>query len=466
MEERTQHRTPAPVRLRFVLGAKAADLAVPAQVALVDVLPSVLPALGPDAADQGSDHDGWVMQRIGGPALDEERTAAELNLLDGETVYLRPRAAELPPINFDDLVDGVAEQVRTSAHAWTPRRLRGMLVAYAGTALVLAMPVLWLGGPAGARAIVAGTLAAALLVAAGLASRGAVDTLVGTVFTVAAVAHAGTAGWLGGRWAAPDADWPVLAACAVLAVLATLAVGLALVADAALLFAAAITFAVTLCGPALVAAVGGVPAQHAAAIGLVQSLVLGLFVPVLAYRLGGLRLPLLPGSARELADDIEPVPYQLVVVHGAATVRYLGALSIGLGAAQVLLAGPLVLPGGRWAALLALATAAWLLIRTRHVVTTTHRWALLTPAAVLVGGVVLRLAADQDFFARAVVVIPALTMAGILLAVGSAAVPGHRFAPYWGRALEILETVVAVAMLPLLGAVLGVYGAMRAWTGG
>jgi type VII secretion integral membrane protein EccD len=466
MEERTQHRMPAPVRLRFVLGMRAADLAVPAQVALADVLPSVLPGLSPAAADQGGEHDGWVVQRLGGPPLDEERTAAELNLLDGETVYVRPRAAELPQIDFDDLVDGVAEQVRGSAAAWSPRRLRGMLVGCAGATLLLAMFVLWLDGPIGFRALTASLVSALLLVGAGLSSRGAADPLVGIVLAAAAVAHAGTAGWLGARWAAPEGGWPAAAACTAIAVLTAVGVGFATVADGALLFSAALAFAGTLCLPAAVAVVGGVPPQHAAAIGLVVSLVLALFVPVTAFRLGGLRLPLLPGTARELTDDIAPVPHQLVLARGAATVRYLAALGIGVGAAQLLLTGPLVVSGGGWPLLLALAAAAWLLIRTRHVTTAVHRWALLVPAAALAGGAAVRYAADQDFFNRATLVLPALVLVGALLAVGSGTMPGRRFAPYWGRAVEILETFVAVAMLPLLGAVLDVYQAVRAWTGG
>jgi type VII secretion integral membrane protein EccD len=257
-----------------------------------------------------------------------------------------------------------------------------------------------------------------------------------------------------------------MAACTALAVLTALGVGFAAVADGALLFSAALVFTGTLCVPAAIAAAGGVPAQHAAAMGLVISLVLGLFVPVTAFRLGGLRLPLLPGTARELTDDIQPVPHQLVVIRGAATIRYLAALGIGLGAAQALLAVPLVTPGGGWPMLLALAAAAWLLIRTRHVTTTVHRWALLVPAAVLLGGAAIRYAADQHFFDRATLVLPVLVLVGALLAVGSGTMPGRRFAPYWGRAVEILETFVAVAMLPLLGAVLDVYQAMRAWTGG
>src|SRR5690606_22673142 len=54
MEERVQHRTPAPVRLRFVLGSRATDPALPAHAPLVDVLPAVLPVLDLDACPRSS----------------------------------------------------------------------------------------------------------------------------------------------------------------------------------------------------------------------------------------------------------------------------------------------------------------------------------------------------------------------------------------------------------------------------
>jgi hypothetical protein len=41
-------------------------------------------------------------------------------------------------------------------------------------------------------------------------------------------------------------------------------------------------------------------------------------------------------------------------------------------------------------------------------------------------------------------------------------VPGRRLVPYWGRAAEILHSLVAISLLPLVLWVLGVYGELRA----
>jgi type VII secretion integral membrane protein EccD len=466
MEERTQHRTATPVRLRFVLDRRSAEVAIPGDTALVDVLPAVLPALDPDAADNGVGHDGWVAQRLGQPPLDEERSANDLHLLDGETLYLRPRAAQLPAISFDDLVDGIAEQVREHSGRWSPRRSRFMLLTLAGVLLLAGLPVLALGGAPGVRAAIAACLTVALLAGAGLASRAAADPLSGALLAGAAVAYAALAGWYGGAAAAPLAPWSVRVACLVLAVLATLCVGLAAVADAALLFTATLALTLLIGVPAVLAAVGGLPPQQAAGVGLCVTLIAGMFLPATAFRLSGLKLPMLPGKPEELGEEIDPVPHELVVERGAVAVGYLSALCIGTGAAQLLLGWALIQPGGTWPMVLAGLVGAALFLRARHLTNAVQRWALLVPATVLVLGDVLRWCVDRALFTRAVAVVPMLVLLGVALVVAAATLPGQRLRPYWGRAVELSESIVAIAILPVLGAVLGVYAAVRAWFGG
>ncbi|MGW0218513.1 EsaB/YukD family protein, partial [Micromonospora chokoriensis] len=146
-------------------------MAVPVGTPLIDVLPVVLSTLDPQAGDHGAGHDGWVLQRLGEAPLDEEGTAADLNLLDGDTLHLRPRAAAFPPIAYDDLIDGLAEQVEKHQGTWTTGRLRAMLLTFGGLAVLTGLPVLALGGPAAYRALAAATAALLLIGAAGLARR-------------------------------------------------------------------------------------------------------------------------------------------------------------------------------------------------------------------------------------------------------------------------------------------------------
>src|ERR1700761_8333799 len=95
-------------RLTVCGPARSVELAVPVHVPLIDLLPALLGHLGENLADAGLEHEGWVLQRLGDPPLREELSVAALGLRDGDVVYLRPRADQLPPLDFDDLIDGVA----------------------------------------------------------------------------------------------------------------------------------------------------------------------------------------------------------------------------------------------------------------------------------------------------------------------------------------------------------------------
>ncbi|WP_344671756.1 EsaB/YukD family protein, partial [Catenulispora yoronensis] len=99
-------------RLSIATPANVLELALPTAVPLADCLPAVLSFAGPDLADQGLVHDGWVLQRLGGAPLAEARTLSELRVQDGETLYLRPRRGAAPAAVFDDVLGGLATAVR------------------------------------------------------------------------------------------------------------------------------------------------------------------------------------------------------------------------------------------------------------------------------------------------------------------------------------------------------------------
>jgi hypothetical protein len=56
------------------------ELAVPVHVPVADLLPTFLEHLGPELAAAGFEHDGWVLQRLGEPPLDEDLGTAALGL--------------------------------------------------------------------------------------------------------------------------------------------------------------------------------------------------------------------------------------------------------------------------------------------------------------------------------------------------------------------------------------------------
>lgn len=465
MEEQTQHRTTTSARLRFVLGKKATDVALPADVPLVDVLPVILPQFGADWVEQGADHEGWVVQRVGQEPLDEERTATELNLLDGETVYLRPRADQLAAIDFDDLVDGVGEQVRGHPWAWTPDRTKWMFRIGSGAMLLLGLYLLPGAGSAGFQALLTGVTAVVLLAGAVLVARGAANPQVATILAGIGGCYAAVAGWLTMSALNPVATLMMLLTGAVVFALVALAVGLLAVPQSAYLFAGAILFFCVLLLTGMIGSVSPATPAEAAAIGMTLSLVVGIFVPSTSFRLSGLTLPMLPTQADELSEDIDPVSHDLVVDRGAATVAYSITLHTGLGLAQCLLLPLLVMDGYGWSMWLSLVMAFLLYLRSRHPDGTAQRWAFLVPASVALVANLVHIAGEHTDLNRILYVFLPVLAVGVFLLLCGQRLPGRRLRPYWGRAVEILELLTAIAVVPILLQVLGVYAMMRGLAG-
>ncbi|MGW4808211.1 EsaB/YukD family protein, partial [Kitasatospora sp. NPDC004272] len=177
------------VRLRFRAPEAAFELALPGDVVLADLLPAVLGWAGPGVEEAGGDHSGWVLQRVGGPPLDEERTLDGLGLRDGEELHLRPGLAPLPEVHFDDLVDGVRTGTLARGDSWRPAATHHLALALALAALGCGLLLLALPGPAAPRCAAA-VLAALLLLSGGWAvTRQVGDPAIGTAHPRAAAAH-------------------------------------------------------------------------------------------------------------------------------------------------------------------------------------------------------------------------------------------------------------------------------------
>jgi ESX secretion system protein EccD len=465
MEERTQHRTNVPTRLRFVLGDKAVDVALPGDVQLVDLLPSILAQFGKEWIEQSVDHEGWVAQRLGEAVLDEDKSPVELQLLDGDVVHLRPRGEEFAPLDFDDLVDGLAERARGDAGRWTPDRSRWMLRAGAAFTLLTGLLAFFAGPGTTSFWLVPAVLALAFVIGAAGVARTVGDPVNATALALVGILYATAAGWLLARWLDPVGELGVPICCALaMAVVATVLAAVS-VADSALIFTAGLVFGVLTLIPSVIWTWSDLTAQQSVAIGIMVNFVASLFVPGTAFRLGRLRLPMLPTEAAEVKEDTEPVPHQVVIERSAVVFGYLKALYLGFGAAQVLLLISLNVRGGQWPLIFGAVCAALMFLRSRHLSGVVPRWSLLVPAAVAVATIVLRLAFGQDPLDRVLAVLTPLVLFGAALVVLTPVLPGKRMRPYWGRAVDILEHATAVAVVPLLLAVLDVYTWVRGLSG-
>ncbi|MBB5939706.1 type VII secretion integral membrane protein EccD [Streptomyces zagrosensis] len=464
----TDNQVAGLCRLTVRAPAKNIDLAVPSDVPVADLLPAILGYAGDDLEETGIEHAGWVLQRLGAPPLDEERTLDSLGLRDGETLYLRPRTEALPEVHLDDLVDGIATTMRQRPYNWSPeasrRLLRGLAVAALVTGLlVLALP----GGSATPRALCAAVAGLLLLAGAAAASRAVGDAGAAASLGCMVSPYLALAGWLltGGELSGPHEEVlgpRLLAASAAGAGGAVLALA-AVASFAALFLCLAVVAAFGALTGVLVTTADLAPGQ-AAALAALLAVVLGAFVPSLSFRMSGLRMPPLPTNAQQLQEGIEPHPTaavasRAVLADGWMTSLY-GAVGVVCAASLTLL----VRHGGLPATITAVALCLLLLLHSRGLGQAWQRLSLIVPAA---WGVLLLVhdAAHEAAPDTRLLVVSGLLAGTAVIAIASWTVPGRRIVPYWARGAELLHSTMAISLLPLTLWVLGVYGALRSLRG-
>jgi type VII secretion integral membrane protein EccD len=430
---------------------KLVTLAVPTDVPWAELLPTILRYAGERLVEDGVEHGGWVLQRLGEDPFDDESTVGRSDVHDGDTLYLRPLHDTLPPVHFDDLADAVAGTVRGRGDSWQPARSRQALLGFAAVGLAVAAVLLARLGYAPAAG--AGLL---VLVGAGLASRAVGDRGAGMLLGLGAAALCAVAGYR-----AIDAETGPRLLVASTAIATSAAI--ALVATGAPLFLGMIV-------AGLLAALGsaatayGLPLAHAAALVEVGALLAAAAVPSLAFRLSGLRLPPLPTDADELQEGIDPLPGAPVVHRAGVADGYMTALYTALGLLHAGCLGVLTLAGGRTDLVLAGVLGLLLVVHARAVGGAWHRLGWLVPGAVGLALAAVRAGAQVTGAGRLLVASGVLVVAGACV-IAALTAPGRRMAPYWGRAGEILHTLLSVAVLPLLAYDLGLFALLRGIAG-
>jgi len=448
-----------------VYGPKSrVELAVPAHVPLADLLPTFLGHLGQDLATTGLDHGGWVLQRLGESPLEEDLGAAALGLYDGDIVYLRPRDEQLAPVDFDDLVDGVAAGIADRRDAWRPEWTRRLSLGAGGLALLAGWLLVPAMGSGALSALVGGAAAVLLLLAGTAAVRAYGDGAVGAMLGVAALPFAALAGL-----AVPARDRPVgpaglltapglLAAGAFVAVAAVagrlgisrLKAGLAAVTVAAVLVA----------GAGLLGALAGLNGPAAAATLLPVVLLLGFLVPSIAAKAAGLRIQPLPVNQEEFQQNLDPEPAAPLVTRTAVADAHISAVYVALATVCTGCLAVLARAPGRAAPLLVIAVSVLVLLHSRELTSARQRIATLAPG--VLGSLMLLLvhSGERSTGFRLAVLVSLLLLA--LLACAAARVlPGRRLLPHWGLAGDITHWVAAAAVVPLVLSVAGVYTRVR-----
>jgi type VII secretion integral membrane protein EccD len=436
------------------------DLALPSDVPLADLVPTLLQLAGEELADEGAVHGGWALTRLGGQPLDGARTAAQLELRDGDMLYFTPRARTAPEVVFDDVVDAVATATNERAGRWRLANTRRFAVSFAVAALLGgALAVLFAGPPQLFSGMVGLGMGVLLLVGAAIASRAGGDSYAGTLFGLVALVYGGIGGLLilaGDRTLADLAAPHVLLAATALVVhssIATVAVG-----DGAPFFLATAVVGTAIgLGAGVCLLFGTGPAGAAAVIGA------GTFaavpaLPLLAYRLARLPIPSIPTGPDDLKADAETVDGHRTLLLSDRADRFLTSL-VGMVAAVVLGAVLLVaIAGGVPGAILATVLSLLLLLRARPFRGPAQRLPLLVAGAVGLGIAAVDVFANGSTLVRLGAVLGgAVAAAGISLGYGLA-VAGRRISPLWGRLLDIMEIALIVSVVPLAAWVCGLYG--------
>ncbi|WP_329015805.1 type VII secretion integral membrane protein EccD [Micromonospora rifamycinica] len=460
-------------RVTISAPGRRVDVALPEQVPLAELLPEVLRHAGEGLADDGERHGGWVLRRTDGAVLVTAQPLLPQGVRDGEVLHLVPARDQWPELEYDDVVEAIAEGARRRGAAWSPPATRAAALAGAGVPLAVGLLAVLLAGPGETAGWAAGGTVALLLTLAGtIASRAYGDgptgaTLGGYALPYAAVAAALAVSsgdpvgvfrplpWLG----APE----LLAGAAGLLLAAVL--GLFGVATRLRVFVAGAT-------AGAVGALAGLtglllaPAGTAAVLLCVLVFALGA-VPLLAIRLGKVPLPpiTLPDGPTGGPDGVRDLPDR-ERVHAAVARSEEMLTGMLIGHAVLVVAAVLVLAasGGVAGPVLVAVGSAVLVLRSRLFVAVRHRVPPVT--AGLAGFVVLGAVLAGRAGAAGLL---ALSGGGLLLALVAVTV-GTSYArrpvsPYLGRLADLTDTALVVSVVPVACAVLDLYDAARGLLG-
>ncbi len=437
-------------RVTIVAPNRRMHLAIPSDVPLADMVPTLLRYAGDHLIDEGALQGGWILTRLGGIPLDGRRTAVEQGILDGELLQFRPRTATPPPPLFDDLVDAVATATVNRAGRWQLADTRRFAVGLSATALISgAAAALFIGSPRTIAGIVTLVVGMVLLVTAALTSRAGGDGRAGALLGVVSLAYGGVGGLLLGgdvplaRLAAPN----VLLAATVIVVfaaVATVSVGTA----KPVFVSASIAGAALAVGAIASITIGATPAGAAAVIGTLAFATIPM-LPMLAYRFSGMRVPSIPTGPDDVRNDRESVDGPDVLARADRAAEFLtgmlGTVAVTVGGAMLVVA----LVGGLPGAILCAVLAFCLMLRARPLPGRAQRLTLL-----IAGAAGLGLAAATAFVAAAPLVRLTAVLGGLaLVALASLvygfSIAGKRISPVWPRVLDIVEVILIVAVVPL-----------------
>jgi type VII secretion integral membrane protein EccD len=444
-------------RVVVIAPATRVDLALPADVPIIDLLPMLLQYTGEARDDGGASHGGWKLVRVGHgdrAELEGGRTLRSLDIADGEVLRLTGREERTVVPVFDDIVDAIAtaRRERIDGRSINPGVGAGALVA----AMLAAAFTLFMRGRTSVDAYIAGAVALALLGLGTAAMKGIGERVLATTTAACGVPFA----FLCGLNAVPGAygRWGVLLGAA-LALAYSLAAALAL-GTGTVVFAASAIASFFAAGSALVGGLTHVSLVRIVAGTIAVALAALSVLPRLAVRLGRLPLATVPTTSEDLNDTDEIGDINDVSSRARVAGEYLTGTQIGC-AATIAFSGAVLLSDAPTVLSVALAATALvaMALRARSVAGLGGRIALVASAAAcgFVAGMVTVLADRQG--TGLVLLAVELAFGALILVLSTAR--RRRPSPQTLRMIDFFEAAVVVAVLPLAVGVMGLYSLLR-----
>ena len=439
------------------------DVALPADVAVADLLPMLLEMAKEATPDGGARHGGWALARLGDAPLDPSRTLASLGIVDGELLQLRKRNENPPPPLYDDVVDAIAESAPDSFRPWTKETARRFGHVAGGLALFLAAAALFMSGSLyGGNAIaaaVAGGVGAIACVAVGATLANAYQAKATGVLIAAAGGLPLI--FVSGFYVVPGLSVRANLLLGATLVIIVASVCIMIIGTGITIFIAAATAATFGALAFLFATLVAHPAAGIAAGTAAVALACISFLPRATIWLAKLPLPHVPGSAEELKEDSGFPDYRAIERRTAVAHDYMTGLMVGCGATTAVSAIIAATAPGVFGIILGVVATLVLLLRARAYANGSQAIALLTTGMVAGGGILIGWLVTSSAQNRLLYVFGAL----ILVAAGALVVgvifPNQRFSPPLRRTVEIIEAICIASVIPLALGVMDLYTTLR-----
>ncbi|MGW0248720.1 type VII secretion integral membrane protein EccD [Nocardia goodfellowii] len=468
-------RAPDLARVTILAKHTQVDMAIPVDVPVALVIPSVVDMVAQHSRSNDFDNEGerfepaeWVLARIGHPPFSNSLSLGEHGVRDGELLMLESASHTAPVPLFDDIMYNVAIADADHYRSWTPKtaRITGSVLA-ALTMIVGCLGLLM--SPGSMPEWVSGSIAlgvAILFVVAGMVlSRMYGDTSTSLVLGGCALPAAFTAGMLyvpdHYGWAHLLLGSVLLGATAVLAWRVT-GVGLAL-------FIGAATLAVYAVPAALVGLLTDQSTKAIGAVGAALGLMGLSLSPRISMLLSKLPLPPVPSPGTPIdpteddPDDHRALPTMEALRQKSERARmYLGGLVTATTLVTVVGALAGTDPGSKgayWPGIsLALVCAAVLMFRSRTYAGAEQAVVLIVGGAsivlIMLTGAGLEMEMPLAIFGAAMLILVAALILGIII-------PNQEATPPMRRGVELLEYAFVAAVLPLVFWVASLYSLVR-----